>query len=714
MRLRPGRCMPTSLPSVLRAVGARPRPPMRPRRTPLWCALLVSAAACATASPPPGEPELKDLSVAGNHALSDNDVTDKIATTADSWIPFTEAKYLDRAVLQTDLKRIQRLYEANGYFDGHVTGVDITPVHGNNKLVSVTIHVDEGQPTHVSDLKLEGIDALPEEVKKELQSDVRAVQVGKVFLEDQYDAAKAGLGLSLRNAGYAEAQVQGQVVVDPVAHTAAITFALQPGERYSIGRIVVSGTSRVPRKKVAQEVADAAPPGTLYSDKKIQDAQNRVFDMNVFSLAKVTRAAPDPQTHTLPLAVDVREAPFRTLRAGGGFGIERFRQEVRGQGEYVNRNFFGGLRKLDFDNRLAYVVTPNVLDYFRGQGAGGVAGYSKLTFTQPDLFLNDLDLNVTGQLQRDIQVGYTYNSALTGVGFEKRWGRKLDALLQYNFQVIQLNSAVDPRQLTSSRAPQLATNCQEQSCFLILEFLEQRLELDLRDSAILTHQGIYAAVDVQEGGGPGASFQYLRLEPEVRGYLPLGKRLVLAQRFQWGWMKGFGTDKSGATLPTPITQRFFGGGANSVRAYGSRLMSPVAVVCRDTTGKQCSQAGDFQAIPVGGDGLYESSTELRFDITHVFGVVGFVDVGAVPIAPLTVRKEDIAVAPGVGFRYYTLFGPVRLDFAYRLPGFSGNDGLYRLAPSQVVINYPPPSGTSFVSPGPTGRFDFQFSIGEAF
>lgn len=702
--------MPTSLLSPAR--DARSPAPMRARRLVTLCALAL--AGCATAKAPPGQAELKSMNVEGNHALSDNEITDKIATTADSWLPFTEAKYLDRAVLKTDVKRIERLYQSRGYFDAKVTDAEVKPVHGRADLVSLTFHVEEGQPTHVSQLNLDGIQDLPEEVKRDLQKVTKKLAPGEIFDETEYDTAKGALGLSLRNAGYAEAQVQGQVTVDPVAHTAVIDFGIHPGERYNIGRIMVSGTSKVPRKKVAQEVADAAPPGSQYSDAKIQDAQNRVFDMGVFSLAKVTRGAPDPQTHTLPIAVNVAEAPFRTLRAGGGFGIERFRQEVRGQGEYVNRNFFGGLRRLDFDNRLAYVVTPNVLDYFRGTGAGGVAGYSKLTFTQPDLFLNDLDLNVTGQLQRDIQVGYTYNSALTGVGLEKRWGRKLDALVQYNFQVLQLNTAVDPRQLSSSRAPQLATNCATESCFLILEFLEQRLELDLRDSRITPHDGVYASVDVQEGGGPGASFHYVRLEPEVRGYLPVGKRLVLAQRFQWGWMKAFGSNADGSPAPTPLTQRFFGGGANSVRAYGSRLMSPVAVVCRDTTGAHCSQPGDFQAFPVGGDGLYESSSEARFDITKNIGLVGFVDIGAVPISPTQIRKEDVAVAPGLGFRYYTLFGPVRLDFAYRLPGFSGNDGIYRLAPSQVVINYPPAAGTSFVSPGPTSRFDFQFSIGEAF
>lgn len=276
---------------------------------------------------------------------------------------------------------------------------------------------------------------------------------------------------------------------------------------------------------------------------------------------------------------------------------------------------------------------------------------------------------------------------------------------------------MDPRQLAQSRAPQLATSCTEPSCFLILSYLEQRAVLDLRDRPLRPRLGFYAALDLQEGGGPGSSFQYLRVEPEVRGYVPLGGRFVLAQRLHFGWMQSL-SFQNGQRTPTPLTQRFFGGGADDVRSYGSHLMAPVAVVCRDTNpnvaARHCSTSDDFTAVPVGGNGLYEASTELRFDVTRSLGLVAFVDAGVVPITPFEVRAQDIAIAPGLGLRYYTLFGPIRLDFAYRLPSFGPNDGQLRLAPSQVVVNYPPASGTTFISPGPTGAFDFQFSIGEAF
>ena len=684
---------------------------------------LAGLVGCAQAPPVPGQPELAHLRIEGNRALGDSAIEGKIATTADSWIPLSDKKFLDAAVLRTDTIRIARLYQAHGYFDAKVERVEVKPQDPSGSKVDVVIHVSEGQPSRVTGVGVQGDDGLPARLRKRIARQLRRLRVGEPFDEGAYNDVAEKLRDALHDHGYALAKVAGRVTVDPVAHTAAIAFTLTPGDVYRIGRILVSGTRKVPLEKVAHEVANVAEPGTLYTDAKVQAAQSRVFDLGVFALAKVTRGVPDPATHTLPLAVSVDEAPFRTVRLGFGLGFERSRDEVHVLGEYINRNFFGGLRRLDFNNRLAYVATPDVFTYAKGKGAGGLAGSSQLTFTQPDVLVDDLDLNLTGAFQRDIQVGYSYNAVLTAVGLERRFGHVVDLSLQYNFQVLQLHSVLnDPALFAETTAPQLATSCTDPTCFLVLGYLEQRAVIDLRDDPLVPRRGIFALLDVQEGGGPGASFTYLRFEPDLRGYVPLGRRVVAAMRLHWGWMHGFGKNPDGTAAPTPITQRFFAGGPNSVRAYGSRLMSPVEVVCRDTDPaaiqKNCQGPGAkpdaFQAVPVGGDGLYEASLSLRFDISHGVGLEAFFDAALVPSqGPFHLHPEDLALAPGLGLRYVTLFGPIRLDFAYRLPGLHGGDGLHRLAPSQVVINYPP-GGQGFISPGPTGRFDFQFSIGEAY
>lgn len=681
-----------------------------------WAGLLVVAlalGACAHAPPEPDRKRLLSIELKGTSALDESDVRERLATAATPWWkPLTPPAWLDEAVLESDLRRIVRIYETHGFFDAEVRDVKVTAEPGQADAVRVEITVHEGEPSKVTAQKFSGAEALDPGLRGQLEARV-ADLADKPFDEAEYDADKAALLELLRSRGHAEAEVQGRVVVEPARHTVAITWELTPGERYTFGRIVVAGTSKVPKRKVQALAAAAAVPGAPYSDAALADAQARVFDLGVFSMAKVSRAVPDPVTRTIPVAVDVREAPFHSLRLGFGIGVESQRQEVRGQASWTNRNLFGGLRSLSFDNRLAYVVVPSVIALFGDEGAThGVAGTSRLTFTQPDFLLELLDFQSTLQLQRDVQLAYTYDSLLAGAGVVRRFGRGFEASVSYEYQLLLLTVA-DRSGLQSSRAPQLASGCPagDAVCFLRLGYLAERITWDRRDDPIRPRKGLYARLDLEQGLGPYASFAYLRLAPEVRGFISPSDRVTLGMRLRWGWMRPIA-----GTTTTPITQRFYGGGANDVRALGTRLLSPVQVACKTKSCAGSTNADDFRLLPVGGNDLWAASAEVRVDVWGGLGVVPFVDVGAVPydaspgFTPHLPQFADIAVAPGLGLRYHTLFGPVRLDLAYRLPSPEATDGLPRLGPSQVVTNGP---DSPYVA-RPTGRFDFQFSIGEAF
>jgi translocation and assembly module TamA len=658
------------------------------------------------------EPELISLKIEGNHALSSRAITGKLATTATSWIPFSTKQYLDLAVLESDRKRIERLYQAHGYFDARVNDVRVTYDDAHTKA-RVVIDVEEGAPTLVQSVAILGIDALPAVVQSDVQAaSTASLKKGEPFNEDSFEAAKAALGSALRQQGYAEESVTGEADIDRRAHQAALRFTVVPGRRFTFGPIVVVGNDAVPANVIQDKVAEVAEPGKLSSDSALTGAQNRVLDLKVFSVTKVTHGPiPDGGAPVLPIEVHVREAPFRTLRAGPGIDIEPLRQEIQGEFEWIHRNFLGGLRKLDWDNVLGYVWTPSVLQAFSGQGGvnQGPAGHSKLTFTQPDFFWHDLDLTTSLEISRDVEVGYTYNTGTASIGIDRKWGRAFDLGISYNFQLVQVQGQINSAYLSETTTPALANNCAGSNCFLRLSYLQEKLMWDRRDNPIEPHQGYQLLLDLEEGGGPGASFQFYKIRPEARGYIPIGSDLTLALRAAWGAIDSF----QGPNQPTPITQRFYGGGPDDVRAYGSRLMSPVLVACvpGPLNSINCNQN---QAIPVGGNGSLLGSGELRIKIGHSFSVVPFVDVGEVTVDPYAYDAVDLAVAPGLGFRYITLFGPIRLDLAYRLPNVAPGTNQLRLAPSEVVVNYPP-SGLYYPSTNPTvNRFDVQFSIGEAF
>jgi translocation and assembly module TamA len=208
-------------------------------------------------------------------------------------------------------------------------------------------------------------------------------------------------------------------------------------------------------------------------------------------------------------------------------------------------------------------------------------------------------------------------------------------------------------------------------------YVGQALMYDGRDRPLDAHRGFYAQLELEEGGAfAGGAFDYARITPELRGYVPLGARIVLAARARVGRLLSEQGSES------PITRRYYGGGAAGHRGFGYRRLSP-SIVGEDGT-----------IIPTGGDELLESSVEARLDMFELRGqwvsLALFLDGGDVtPAGELSLG--NLHWAAGVGLRYDTVIGPIRFDLGYRLNRVGGPD-----------------------DPDPGSRFAFHLSLGEAF
>jgi outer membrane protein assembly factor BamA len=196
-------------------------------------------------------------------------------------------------------------------------------------------------------------------------------------------------------------------------------------------------------------------------------------------------------------------------------------------------------------------------------------------------------------------------------------------------------------------------------------------QLDLRDDSRNTTRGAFFALGVQHGGYflPG-DWNYVRLTEDTRGYLPLPGGLVLAARLKLGIMAvtsstiGVPSRTSGSSESDdeserrrylenlaaygPLEHRLRGGGSNSVRGYAANTLGDVEKL-----------AG---RLITGGLRLWESSVELRVPITQSFGTVLFVDAGDVSRST-GYRFDHPQTSLGLGLRYRTIVGPLRLDFA---------------------------------------------------
>jgi translocation and assembly module TamA len=631
-------------------------------RLALACAALAFAGCAVRLKRGTAErPAITSFQIAGTHAVSAGDLAKRLATEPSDgffWHFFwRETRYFDEDAFANDKRRILRYYQSIGYYGAKIAAADVVP--DGDGFVKVRVRVDEGAPTRVVDLVVDGLDAAPEAKRK---AGTLPLRVGDIFTEAAYDATRAALLAALTSTGWAKADVAQSAQVDPLLAEARVRYTVQPNERYHFGNVFVAGAAAVPRGRIREEAEQVVKPGEVFDATDLGKAQGRVYDLGVFGGVRVSPGPADDARHTLPVVVAVREAPFRTVRAGPGLTIQNTRQELDAMVGWAHRNWLGGLRKLQLDARVGYAWIPRIINPTKS----GFVGLATADFTQPDIVGRRVDFNVRAELERGLEPAYDFFAERLRVGLPTHfYGRLVSFTPSVNLELYQLSAglrqAVEPTPGTPAQPPPplvLATCPGHNPDLCLLSYFEQRLALDLRDDPITTHRGFYFAVSLQEGFsvfGNGSS--YLRLLPEARAFASLPAGFVLASRLRLGLvnvLKG--------SSDVPIVAKFTSGGPNFMRGYYTRDLSPVYFDPNTNT-----------YLAVGGNGLIDGSFELRVPLSGALTGAVFLDFGDVRLSAaesLDVRR--LQYAAGLGLRYNTLFGPVRVDTAIRLPTGGGD------------------------------------------
>jgi translocation and assembly module TamA len=685
--------------------------------------LLVTLAGCAGNQPKPEGPMIDSLRIEGTAAIPPREVKKKILTSQSSlfpvwlqWLPLVgEDEFFDVNAWQADLRRIERYYQAEGYYQAKVLDDDVVQTKPGH--VALNVKVKEGEPTRITEINLVGLDGL-EAAHQAKVKDKLPVKVGEIFREVDWSEAKAAIANRLQELGYAEAIVEGEAIVDLEKGTAVLSFGTTPGIRYRFGTIFVANdpNAQVPPKWIVEQVENAIRTGDWYSESALNEAQGLVFQMGVFGAVKVNRGAPDRAQQTVPVVVDVREAPFRSARLGPGIGVDSLRQEIRLIGEYTHRNFLGGLRRFSVRGKLGYAFLPAFWD---PKAQSGPVATITTEFSQPR-FLNAR--NLTGTLQLDLLSGlepaYRYVGGTFKAGVVWRPWSTVTVFPSYNLDVFLLGAEVP----LGAQAPEAVLGC---PVVCVISYLEQTVEWDRRDSKLEPKSGTFVGLSLQEGG-LGGVFTFLRAQPEVRGYLSFGeeKKVTLAAKLKVGTLHSFNKDNE-----TPIIARFFSGGS-AMRGFSTRRLSPLlevpvrnAAPIMPEPPPVAQQVISGETIPIGGKGLLEASVELRWNVWGDLVLALFSDTGMVPWESLGESANPfqyVYTAVGFGARYRTPLGPIRVDLAVRLP--LGNPA--RLNPQGKTdprtIDYPRGGcfglGDTPATWGghPEGICAFHLSIGESF
>jgi translocation and assembly module TamA len=609
----------------------------------LACAL---GTGCLRARGTPEEPVVVGFRLEGVHAVDGDALEAKLATRESGRWAWNEPARLDPDALAVDRRRVEAFYRERGYYDARV--VDVRLVPAGSGRVRVTMRVEEGRPVRVTKLVVGGLEEAAEARRRLGKLPLRP---GEVFTESEYDRTRAAILRALRTNGWATAEVSQRATVLPDAHAVEVVYAAEPGPRWKFGPVFVAGTAAVPRDRIREQVLGALTPGDWFDDERLAEAQARVFNLGVFGAVRVTRGQPDPRRGTIPVVVAVREAPFRTLRFGPGLGFQVIRWDVHGLFGWQHRNFFGELRRVGTDGRLGYAWLPNPYDVKKE----GTVGLVALDFAQPGAFTRYVDTSARLEVEKGIEQAYDFYAERLSLGLPLRLASRWTLVPSYNLEVFELSNYgvdFDPADPSGGR---VLENCHGNVC--LLTYLEQRIAWDGRDNPVNTRRGLYVGFSLQEAFAVGTyGYRYLRFLPELRAFWPLGSRTVVAVR-----------GRVGALIPVreegepPVVARFTAGGPLSMRGYYTRRLA-----------KMVRQRDEW--VPVGGNGLADANVELRFDLTGNVGGALFLDAGnvsdssAIPSAWRTALDPTLLQwAAGVGLRYRTPFGPLRLDVGVRLP-----------------------------------------------
>jgi outer membrane protein insertion porin family/translocation and assembly module TamA len=531
--------------------------------------------------------------------------------------------------LEADLARVEELYRSEGYYSAKITP-EVTSL-GPDKVV-IDLDIEEGERTIVSQvaLNVEGDRPL---YWQDLLAPLMTLRAGEPFVAKAYEQAKASLARRLLNEGYPKAAVTGDVVVIRSTLQAVINIHVETGPPACFGATTLTGLPFY-EKFIYPELTYR--PGEQFEQRKLDESQRRIYNLGLFSTVLVRPVTSKIEDQSVPIEVDTTERKRYTTRVGVGYGTE---DKFRFVASWTLRRFLGDLRLLTLSAKYSALV------------AGLEAG-----FKQPYFIDRKSNFYDYLQLQRDTFPAYTTQSIYNRAIVDRTLGRSWTV---YGGHRLELN-----RLMNVTEVGAIPETTPSNSIISALEVGGTRDTTT--DPYYPTSGSQLSFVQEQATLGLLSGIQYSRSVVEGRLYRGLFSDVVLALRLRLGLV--LPTEE---TAEIPIFKRFFAGGTNRVRGYGFQSLGTL-----DARGK-----------PEGGVSLTEGSFELRFPVYKKLSGVTFVDFGQVSLKEFHYDPADLLYTAGVGARYRTVVGPVRLDWAYKL-------------------NRPP-----FGEPG---NWHVDFSIGQAF
>ena len=680
----------------------------------------------------------------GNRAHDDVTLESIIATTKSGvwarfslvrWIGLGEKRYFSEIEFRRDVVRLILFYRQSGYMNAVVD----TLVHRTPRDVYVRFRIHEGEPVRVQRLEILGVDGILNVAKLKRQL---PLHVGDPFNRFLLQASADTIVNRLRNGGYPYAEVLRNFDSEAGNLRAEVELDAVPGPRMRVGAVAISGLRDVDTGTVRRIMS--VRPGQVFKRDAMFQTQRDLYGIGVFNSVNVVLVDSIPPEQspqadsTVRVAIQVQEGKRHQVRTGAGYGTYDC---FRVQSGWTAHDFMGGARTLELSAKLSKLGagTPEhstgwnqFCNPFKETWKIDTVDYTfGVTVRQPAFLSRThlLTLGVAAERRSEFAI-YTREAVGGNVDVTFNPRGRLPVTLGYSYSVGH-TSASDAVFCSLFRL------CDETS----RNFLRNPRQFGAV-SVVLVRSRVNALLDPSEGSlltvsylnasrlfGSQPPYEFNRTEAEFSKYHPIGRRTVFAWRIRGGTILPKNINLAGQQVGyVPPDQRFYGGGPTSVRGYGRNELGPRVYVVEDTLAIDSAAsiiAGEkvFRGVvtaPTGGNTAVVVNAELRLPspiLSQRMRLGLFVDAGQVwergdELFPFT----GMRITPGMGVRFATPLGPVRIDAAYN--GYPPDRGplLYQppLGDSSAVVvirdEYPP-----LLAPkGFWQKVVVQFSVGQAF
>jgi translocation and assembly module TamA len=525
------------------------------------------------------------------------------ALQADRKDPANAAQIDRRSRADADL--LEELLRSQGYYDA-----DVEPrTEPSGSILRVVLEASPGQQYRFASVELPGLDAAGPEAAK-LRT-AFGINTGDPVIAQDVIAGGLALKIALGERGFAEAKIgEQQVEVDHQTHLATLVLPVDPGPVGRFGEIRVSG--KPPFSAHHIWIIARFKRGDRFERSKVDDLRRALIATSLISAVEV-QPVPVDGGRTVDLVVRLEPAPSHTIAGELGYGTG---EGARVEASWTARNFFNPEGALTLR---------------------GIAGTSEQ--------LVAVQLRRSNFLQRDQLLNLQASAS----------HQKFDA---YEARTLQLAGNIErqsnfiwQKKWTWTYGGELLAT-DERGVFDTLGVKDTRTFLIAALPVSLGYDGSDSLLDPTRGfrlsgrASPEISFhggrrEYSRVQFDASAYHPVSDRIVAAGRIRVGTIIGAGV------FDIAPSRRFYSGGGGSVRGYGYQRLGPQ----------------DMDGDPIGGRGLAEFALETRIRLKQFggnFGIVPFFDGGSLTTESLPDFK-NWRFAAGLGARYYSSFGPIRID-----------------------------------------------------